>query len=137
MTILYTRLKVAICTERVEAKRHRLELLRLHGGCNLHGACGGKAAFVFGWTITHEVAICTERVEAKCLAFLLLGKAQVAICTERVEAKERIYDTRSYRYVAICTERVEAKVCCDGKTRYQFCCNLHGACGGKVNLGAL
>ena len=33
---------VAICTERVEAKKSSRHLESRSGGCNLHGACGGK-----------------------------------------------------------------------------------------------
>ena len=57
--------KVAICTERVEAKVVRLKELPSGMGCNLHGACGGKVYLPLTLTIISQVAICTERVEAK------------------------------------------------------------------------
>ena len=121
---------VAICTERVEAKKHVITLF---------------SAF--------KVAICTERVEAKLSFPGVMPLFDVAICTERVEAKRscarlstarRLQSARSvWRQracvtgearvtgVAICTERVEAKVtflCVSDKSQS---CNLHGACGGK------
>ena len=59
----------------------------LRGGCNLHGACGGKGPAVEAVEVSHHVAICTGRVEAKT-AEVRDGIADwVAICTGRVEAK--------------------------------------------------
>ena len=44
--ILLPPYNVAICTGRVEAKRHRRQPLALGEGCNLHGACGGKGRVI-------------------------------------------------------------------------------------------
>ena len=63
--MMSTRRSVAICTERVEAKRSVRAV----------------------WSPT-PVAICTERVEAKLSWRRLCVAVRVAICTERVEAKE-------------------------------------------------
>ena len=111
MTILGHR--VAICTERVEAKKSS-------SGCRP----------------AERVAICTERVEAKEIAFLLaLCGPAVAICTERVEAKpSRPVVVQQCEIVAICTERVEAKEKVQFRPNRKMGCNLHGACGGKVLL---
>ena len=59
---------------------------------------------------------------------------RVAICTGRVEAKISLLLTSLSMYVAICTGRVEAKLICEISQTYLCCCNLHGACGGKVNF---
>ena len=56
---------VAICTERVEAKAICWKTLSNCACCNLHGACGGKAALSWFFLPFLFVAICTERVEAK------------------------------------------------------------------------
>ena len=100
---------VAICTERVEAKRERLR----RRGISI-------------------VAICTERVEAKAVLTVSSGvcpqlqsarsvwrqresvgeenvRKDVAICTGRVEAKIAFPPQLVQLSVAICTRRVEAK----------------------------
>ncbi len=124
--------RVAICTERVEAKREVTKMV-----------------------CPEIVAICTERVEAK-EAHDAAREADeiVAICTERVEAKKnslvKIIQRRccnlhgacggkevrkqdkSTRNVAICTERVEAKAKRSTVGDVRHSCNLHGACGGKA-----
>ena len=124
---------VAICTERVEAKRR----VRLNSApstalqsarsvwrqrryckpvdqefrCNLHGACGGKGLHGAQRIRKAIVAICTERVEAKVVKMIAEKVKKVAICTERVEAKEiDFFFSRDFSGVAICTERVEAKL---------------------------
>ena len=56
---------VAICTERVEAKNRQRIRSKNTSGCNLHGACGGKASALAAIFRVKNVAICTERVEAK------------------------------------------------------------------------
>ena len=41
--------RVAICTERVEAKTMALCCVSRHNGCNLHGACGGKVSIAIAF----------------------------------------------------------------------------------------
>ena len=124
--------RVAICTERVEAKSLSDVDMTTARRCNLHGACGGKALCAPVPTSWRRVAICTERVEAKLYPSVCRRKArrlqsarsvwrqrfrspsrgldsQVAICTERVEAKVVLPENVVILAVAICTERVEAK----------------------------
>ena len=123
---------VAICTERVEAKRGRTDGSPCRDGCNLHGACGGKGVPAIEAVNAAFVAICTERVEAKTHAPRTGSDTTVAICTERVEAKlSQGYQINTGSRVAICTERVEAKRALRHLTSVNSCCNLHGACGGK------
>ena len=102
--------KVAICTERVEAKEIDFFFSRDFSG----------------------VAICTERVEAKLPVLAQRGRQRVAICTERVEAKTNLKKNSAKSCVAICTERVEAKGNETAFATFLSGCNLHGACGGKV-----
>ena len=103
---------VAICTERVEAKMASDSTEVANKCCNLHGACGGKAP-------------CAVPKYQRC---------RVAICTERVEAKKCTCPKTSRHFVAICTERVEAKHVGVSTPRRRLSCNLHGACGGKGGL---
>ena len=56
---------VAICTGRVEAKVPASKSYVRCCGCNLHGACGGKACLRRQNAVEDNVAICTGRVEAK------------------------------------------------------------------------
>ena len=57
--------RVAICTERVEAKLDNMfGDLGIHR-CNLHGACGGKGFRRSARGYSSCVAICTVCVEAK------------------------------------------------------------------------
>ena len=77
---------VAICTERVEAKRRKHSILT-----------------------TFHVAICTERVEAKMpVIFNPQSIWIVAICTERVEAKVNRICHVLVKRVAVCTGCVES-----------------------------
>ena len=124
---------VAICTERVEAKKPQIVMVISAICCNLHGACGGKVYRPPQYHMLTHVAICTERVEAKKATFQGDPEQEVAICTERVEAKLSISPIGSS------TGRCNLHGACGGKGRscsdrseYRSC-NLHGACGGKVN----
>ena len=47
--------KVAICTERVEAKVRACNAIQPDKGCNLHGACGGKEMWKKVYTDTVEL----------------------------------------------------------------------------------
>ncbi len=171
-------MRVAICTERVEAKQKdrditsRLSLLQsarsvwrqsmlnrqqhgFHHGCNLHGACGGKARRLPDCVTTVLLQSARSVWRQRWMKPVCQTKKNVAICTERVEAKlPGLYRPARYRLVAICTERVEAKVrscrCFVSGGKLQSArsvwrqsattfppveivprCNLHGACGGK------
>ena len=119
--------RVAICTERVEAKQERklacvsesgcnlhgacggkvccLKAFRKHYCCNLHGACGGKATSIIRSLPSPSVAICTERVEAKL--FLLSDVAVCTGCMESIavslyEKSEKIYADLLHFYSSWC-----------------------------------
>ena len=124
---------VAICTGRVEAKRLIEVQLHLAGCCNLHGACGGKGHERPTIQRDARVAICTGRVEAKAHPAQLVPDCFLLQSARGVWRQRLIcVALMCGRMVAICTGRVEAKsparTCSDGL----FCCNLHGACGGKA-----
>ena len=124
--------------------------------CNLHGACGGKAVVrrSFSCPFRLQSARSVWRQSSVSVTLAAYSRAlqsarsvwrqssskftkvrqgaNVAICTERVEAKVRRFAYAHLCRVAICTERVEAKCGFKRPQRRLTCCNLHGACGGKV-----
>ena len=147
---------VAICTGRVEAKAECLFGNPLAPRCNLHGACGGKDVtrlmFQSAKTLQSARGVWRQRVNTSmpsqpvicCNLHGACGgkeasrhvrrcRCGVAICTGRVEAK--VHDFDCFQHVctvAICTGRVEAKRTAEKRTWHDTGCNLHGACGGKV-----
>ena len=112
MTCIFGR-RVAICTERVEAKVYMNLWSNTDPSCNLHGACGGKVL-----PSTEE----TERFQLQ---------------SARSVWRQSLYpgDVEKVPQVAICTERVEAKEPASHGGRKRKSCNLHGACGGKARQG--
>ena len=102
---------VAICTERVEAKRVVLRFQAQTGVLQSARSVWRQSTYSGGAPAAGVVAICTERVEAKHCLRRRSSCRSVAICTERVEAKlTTAYLFTKQQVVAICTERVEAKV---------------------------
>ncbi len=123
--------------------------------CNLHGACGGKdvherAAAAGGvlqsargvWRQSESplrvwaealVAICTGRVEAKFRrAFCRAARLRVAICTGRVEAKfATIPSPNAARKLQSARGVWRQRSPSRREASRHYCCNLHGACGGK------
>ena len=78
--------------------------------CNLHGACGGKVQGSYQDGACGGVAICTGRVEAK---FATIPSPNAA---RKLQSARGVWRQRS-------PSRREAS--------RHYCCNLHGACGGK------
>ena len=79
--------RVAICTERVEAKIRRKGESRRDYRCNLHGACGGKAQhcrYLGDFPSLQSARSVWRQRFLRCSA---QSSIVVAICTERVEAK--------------------------------------------------
>ena len=146
---------VAICTERVEAKRRRNGKCCASGGCNLHGACGGKVCKIAEKTAFRPLQSARSVWRQSSLYNLATRPITVAICTERVEAKcqmllmllvvWQLQSARSvWRQSSMRCSKISTMSCCNlhgacgGKEMYlpedqsSFCCNLHGACGGKA-----
>ena len=147
--------EVAICAERVEAKRiqesGRMQASWLQSArsvwrqserasrpspcpCALQsarsvwrqrGTCGSFSPLVL-------VAICAERVEAKL--FISGDRMATIRCNLRGACGGKgvsVWDKQAETCVAICAERVEAKRFLAVQYLRAQSCNLRGACGGK------
>ena len=101
--------------------------------CNLHGACGGKGcrpALRF-----HPPRRCNLHgaCGGKEPAGKVMRKATLLQSARSVWRQSPLCASpRRPSAVAICTERVEAKGSDSLIRSAHMCCNLHGACGGKV-----
>ena len=126
---------VAICTERVEAKAAGEDFKLKFWGCNLHGACGGKATAPAVDDPPEGVAICTERVEAKC------AENRTAVSRSMLQSARSVWrqsksSPPGFRRFPLQSARSvwRQRSMMTSSTRYWRSCNLHGACGGKGGL---
>ena len=157
MSRQYIEILVAICTGRVEAKFCCVNGAFDGGGCNLHGACGGKVDatceaiiakrcnlhgacggkdLTSTWgTMAQSVAICTGRVEAK------LSSHCVTSVSFELQSARGVWRQSPFQRA---TQKPSASLQSARGVWRQRCtsissvllinrCNLHGACGGKDN----
>ena len=148
--------RVAICTERVEAKEQNRRESRRRSCCNLHGACGGKAGFkalnISKFMLQSARSVWRQRIVSR--KFVLKIKLQSArsvwrqrLCEAGFRYSLPLQSARSVwrqRCTSISSvlliNRCNLHGACGGKDadislHFSFPrCNLHGACGGKVVL---
>ena len=148
---------VAICTGRVEAKNAAYDLRDRLNGCNLHGACGGKAPIrgrstsliwlqsargvwrqrTRAWRNTPPPARCNLHGACGGKGARFSFYSHYACCNLHGACGGKVLCYSPLiisAFVAICTGRVEAKSPAVGWKSWAHGCNLHGACGGKVYL---
>ena len=124
---------VAICTGRVEAKCAVCAHTDALPGCNLHGACGGKGG------VAQMVLIARLLQSARGVWRQSVGAAALSRMPPLQSARGVWRQRNQERMVLPCIRRLQSA---RGVWRQsskvvvslivQPCCNLHGACGGKV-----